>query len=40
MSRLSFPEQVRAITLLAEGMSLRAVSRTTGIHRTTLTNLA
>ena len=40
MSRLSFPEQVRAITLLTEGMSLRSVSRTTGFHRTTLMNLA
>lgn len=40
MSRLSFPEQVRAISLLADGMSLRATSRTTGFHRTTLMNLA
>ena len=40
MSRLSFPDQVRAISLLADGMSLRATSRVTGFHRTTLMNLA
>lgn len=40
MSRLSFPDQVRVISLLTEGNSLRATARLTGIHRTTIIQLA
>ena len=40
MSRLSFPEQVRIISLLTEGNSLRATARLTNIHRTTIMQLA
>ena len=40
MSQLSFPDQVRVISLLTEGNSLRATARLTGIHRTTIMHLA
>lgn len=39
MSHLSFPQQVQVISLLTEGMSLRAVSRFTGVHRSTVMQL-
>ena len=40
MNQLPFAQQVHAITLLTEGMSLRAVHRLTGIHRDTLMRLS
>ena len=40
MSQLSFPDQVRVISLLTESNSLRATARLTGLHRTTIMNLA
>ena len=40
MSKLPFPDQVRVIALLTEGNSLRATTRLTGTHRTTIMHLA
>ena len=39
MNRLSFPCQVRVISLLTEGNSIRAIERLTGIHRDTIMRL-
>ena len=40
MNRLSFPLQVRVISLLTEGNSLRATTRLTDVHRKTIQRLA
>lgn len=40
MNRLPFPYQVRVISLLTEGNSLRATARLTDVHRTTIMRLA
>lgn len=40
MNQLPFPLQVRVIALLTEGNSLRATTRLTGVHRTTIMRLA
>ncbi len=40
MNCLPFPLQVRVISLLTEGNSLRATARLTGVHRTTIMRLA
>ena len=40
MNQLPFAQQVHAVTLLTEGMSLRSVHRLTGIHRDTLMRLS
>ena len=39
MNQLLFQRQVQAISLLTEGMSIRAIERTTGIHRDTIMRL-
>ncbi len=40
VNRLPFPYQVRVISLLTEGNSLRATARLTDVHRTTIMRLA
>ena len=40
MNRLSFPSQVRVISLLTEGNSIRATERLTGVHRDTIMRLS
>lgn len=40
VSRLAFPDQVRLISLLTEGNSLRGTARLSGTHRTTIMQLA
>lgn len=40
MNQLSFPQQVRVISLLTEGNSIRATERLTGIHRDTIMRLS
>ena len=40
MNPLSFPQQVRAISLLTEGNSIRATERLTGVHRDTIMRLS
>jgi len=40
MNCLSFPQQVRFISLLTEGNSIRATERLTGIHRDTIMRLS
>ena len=40
MNRLSFPQQVRVISLLTEGNSIRATERLTGVHRDTIMRLS
>ena len=39
MNQLLFQRQVQVISLLTEGMSIRAIERTTGIHRDTIMRL-
>src|SRR5436309_8973590 len=39
MNKLSIQERTRVVAALVEGNSLRAVSRMTGIHRTTIMKL-
>jgi transposase len=40
MNRLTRDERAKIIHLLCEGMSIRAVTRLTGISKTTVTKLA
>ena len=40
MSPLSFPQQVRVISLLTEGNSIRTTERLTGVHRDTIMRLS
>ena len=40
MNRLAFPSQVRVISLLTEGNSIRATERLTGVHRDTIIRLS
>ena len=40
MNRLPFPQQVRVISLLTEGNSIRATERLTGVHRDTIMRLS
>ena len=40
MNRLPFPQQVRVISLLTEGNSIRSVERLTGVHRDTIMRLS
>src|SRR4051794_808797 len=39
MNKLSIEERTRIVAALLEGNSLRAVTRMTGVHRTTVMNL-
>ena len=39
MNKLSAEDQKRVVAALVEGNSLRAVTRMTGVHRTTVMNL-
>lgn len=39
MNRLNTAARVKVVSLLVEGMSLRAITRVTGTHRTTVMNL-
>jgi len=39
MSRLSFSQEVQVVSFLTESMSIRAISRLTGIHRSTIMHL-
>ena len=40
MNRLAFPHQVRVLSLLTEGNSIRATERLTGVHRDTIMRLS